>query len=301
VILFGMGFSLPALVISALALAGPSEEFERGRTAYLRGEYQRAIKTLHPLLYPDLRLESEEEVVQAHRLLGVSYLFEHQPDQARAEFRKLLELAPDFRFDALLDPPRVVEFFDEVVRQQQSELGDVDARLKKREAEAARRSERVVERRIERRSFSVNFIPFGAGQFQNQQRRKGWAFLGVEAALAATSVSAFVANFALYGVRPFRPCLDLVTPRLDGRSGECPNERIDHTDENRSRNLTRVQVASGGLFFAVAIWGVIDAIRNFQGEAIVGETFAGPRPGTSFRITPSVFPMAQGATFALTF
>ena len=39
--------------------------------------------------------------------------------------------------------------------------------------------------RYERHSYLLNFVPFGAGQFQNGQRRKGWLFLGVETALAA--------------------------------------------------------------------------------------------------------------------
>lgn len=297
------GLSLQGLTVTAfvLALAGPSEQFQRGRTAYLRGEYQRAILTIHPLLYPELRLESEEEVIQAHRLLGVSYLFENQPDQARSEFRKLLELAPDFRLDAMLDPPRVVEFFNEIVRQQQSELGDIEARLKKREAEAARRSGQVVERRIERRSFLLNFVPFGAGQFQNQQRGKAWAFFGAEAALGAVSLAAFVTNFALYGIRPVRPCLVMVVPELNGRPGTCPPDQVDHAGEDLSRNLTRVQVVSGGLFYAVAIWGIVDAIRNFQGEITIGETLAGPPPVTSLRLSPTLTPLAQGAAMTLTF
>jgi hypothetical protein len=295
VIVFGVGLSLPALVVTALALTGPSEEFERGRTAFLRGEYQRAIKTLQPLLYPEMRLESEDEVIQAHRLLGVAYLFESQPDQARGEFRRLLELAPDFRFDRLLDPPRVVDFFNDVLREQQSELGDIEARLKKREAELAKRNGQVLERRIERRSFSLNFIPFGVGQFQNQQRRKAWMFLGAEAALGATSVAAFVTNFMTYGVRPIRPCLDPVSPQ------PCLSERIDHSGENISRNLTRVQMASGALFLAVAIWGVYDGIHNFQSEVTIGETRAGPPPATSFRIMPSISTLAQGAALTLTY
>lgn len=299
--LVALGRALAPLLISALAAGGPSEEYERGRTAFLRGEYQRAIATINPLLYPELRLESPDEVIQAHRMLGVSYLFESQPDKARGEFRKLLELDPDFRFDPLLDPPRVVDFFNDFLREQQSELGDIEARLKKREAELARRSGQVLERRIERRSMAVNFVPFGAGQFQNRQTRKGWLFLGAEAVLAATSVGAFVTNFAVYGVRPTRPCLDPVMPRADGLPGSCAPDRIDHSGENTSRNLTRVQVASGALFFGVAIWGIVDALRHFQAEVTVGETVAGPPPATSLRLTPSLNSVAQGATLTLSF
>lgn len=294
---------VPAIVVMAMASATDAgEEYQRGRTAFLRGQYQRAISILHPLLYPDLRLESEEEVVRAHRMLGVSYLFENQPAQARVEFRKLLELAPDFRFDALLDPPRVVEFFNEIVREQQSELSDIEVRLRKREAEMARRTSQVIERRIERRSFPLAFVPFGVGQFQNGQPAKGWMFLGIEGVLAATSVATFVTNFALFGVRPYRTCLDgPPMPQPDGQPGGCDPKRIDHTDENLSKNLTRVQVISGALFFAATIVGVVDAVRNFQAEVVVGETVARPPPATSVRLIPTLSPLAQGAALSVTF
>ena len=307
------------MLVTALALANPSDEYERGRTAFLRAEYRRAITTLEPLLYPELRLESQDEAVQAHRMLGVSYLFENQPDHARSEFRKLLELAPDFRFDPFLDPPRVVDFFNDVVKEQQDELGDIESRLKKREAEMARRSSQVLERRIERRSLLINFVPFGAGQFQNQQRRKGWLFFGAETALAVTSVAAFVTNFSIYGVRPIRPCLDPVQPQGSGAPWVCPPDRIDHSGEDVSRNLARVQIASGTLFFAIAIWGIVDAVRNFQSEVPIGETLAGPQPPgpvssvvrpetsprhetrTGPRMIPTLTPLAQGALLTLTF
>ena len=98
-----------AALAGALIAVGPTgpvpatpaarDAFDRGRTAFGRAEYQRAIEVLHPLLYPDVLLDSEGEVVQARRMLGVAYLFENKPDEARREFRKLLELRPDYRFD----------------------------------------------------------------------------------------------------------------------------------------------------------------------------------------------------------
>jgi hypothetical protein len=109
-----MGFATSAALLGALIAAGPTaplpasptarEAFDRGRTAFGRAEYQRSIEVLHPLLYPDVILESEGEVVQARRMMGVAYLFENKPEEARREFRKLLELRPDYRFDPLLRP-----------------------------------------------------------------------------------------------------------------------------------------------------------------------------------------------------
>jgi hypothetical protein len=296
------------LTVLALLLADgtPSEEFERGRTAFSRGEYQRAIDVLRPLLYPEIRLESEGEAVQAHRMLGVASLFENQPDEARREFRKLLELRPDYRFDPLLDPPRVVDFFNGVVKDEEGELAAIEAARKKRDAEAAARRQREVERRraepglvyhYEHRPFAVSFIPFGAGQFQNGQRKKGWLFLGAEAALAGASLAAFTTNFALYGVAPRRRCSVMQPPDVNGLPQPCPADKVDHGGESLSTNLLRAQIATGALFFAVAIWGVVDAVRNYRSDVLLGVEPARPAPPagheTSFRISPT--PLGVGA------
>jgi tetratricopeptide (TPR) repeat protein len=257
------------LLLAAALHAQPSAEFERGRTAFERAEYARAIEILRPLLYPEIRLATEGQVVQAHRMLGVAHLFEKQNDLAAQEFRKLLQLRPDYRFDPLLDPPQVVDFFNGVLHDYEGELAQIEAKRRQAEQEEERRrlayergrgAPTVVERRYARNSFTINFIPFGAGQFQNGDRRKGWTFLLSESALAAISVGALSTNFAVYGFRPHRGCVPQTN--LDV-SAPC---KVDTSAEDHSRLLTRIQVVSGGAFFAVAAWGIADAIRHFKPE-----------------------------------
>jgi tetratricopeptide (TPR) repeat protein len=294
-----MSIGLLAALVGALLAATPArpaaphatprEAFDRGRTAFGRAEYKRAIEILHPLLYPEVLLDSEGEVVQAHRILGVSYLFSGQSEEAKREFHKLLELRPDYRFDPLLDPQQVVDAFNAVVKEEESEIVAIEARRKRRDQEIAARLQREARLhpptttivRYERHSYLLNFVPFGAGQFQNGQRRKGWLFLGVETALAAISVGALTANFALYGANPYRKCLQLVGP-----AGSCPPDQIDHSQEETSRTLLRVQVISGGLFFAAAIWGVIDAVRHYQRDVSMTEPAAPSPPGLQLGLTP---------------
>ena len=267
----------------------PHEAFDRGRTAFGRAEYRRAIDLLHPLLYPEVLLDSEGEVVQAHRMLGVSYLFSGQSEEAKREFHKLLELRPDYRFDPLLDPQQVVDAFNTVVKEEESEIVAIEARRKRRDQEIAARLQREARLhppittivRYERHSYLLNFVPFGAGQFQNGQRRKGWLFFGVETALAAISVGAFTTNFALYGASPHRMCLQSVD-----LTGPCPADQIDHSQEDTSRTLLRVQVISGGLFFAAAIWGVVDAVRHYQRDVLMTEPAAPPPPAVHVGLTP---------------
>jgi len=269
--------------------ATPHEAFDRGRTAFGRAEYKRAIEILHPLLYPEVLLDSEGEVVQAHRILGVSYLFSGQSEEAKREFHKLLELRPDYRFDPLLDPQQVVDAFNAVVKEEETEIVAIEARRRRRDLEIAARLQREARLhppvttivRYERHSYLLNFVPFGAGQFQNGQRRKGWLFLGVETALAAISVGTLTANFALYGVHPYRKCLMSPDP-----SSACPQNEIDHSQEDTSRTLLRVQVISGGLFFAAAIWGVIDAVRHYQRDVLMTEPVAPEPPALQVGLTP---------------
>jgi len=310
---------LCAIVATTLALASPAaDELDRGKNAFGRAEYTRAIGILRPLLYPDIRLDSEGDVVQVHRMLGVSHLFENQPDEAKREFRKLLELRPDYHFDPLLDPPRVVEFFNGVRREEEGEIATLEAARKKRDANLAARRQQEADARCaaqthviiqKNNSYGVNFVPFGAGQFQNGQRGKGWAFLGVEAALGAVSLGAFVTNFALFGASHQRRCLDPTTSGdTTGMARNCMN--IDHSEEDLSRNLLRLQVVSGGLFFVTAAWGIIDALHGFK-PTVSSETEPPPSgaatsPGTAgaaarLRVGPLPIPRGSGLGVAWTF
>jgi hypothetical protein len=295
--LMAIGPTGPVPVVPASPAA--RDAFDRGRTAFGRAEYQRAIDLLHPLLYPEVVLDSEGEVVQARRMLGVAYLFQNQPDEARREFRKLLELRPDYRFDPLLDPQQVVDFFNGVLSEEKATIEKFEERRRKRDKALADKRQldlQLLNRptivRYERHSFVINFVPFGAGQFQNGERRKGWAFFGAEAVLGAVSVGAFATNFGLYGLTPHRGCKVPQPPGI-----ECPQMSIDHSEEDTSRTLLGVQLVSGGLVFAVAIWGVIDAISHFQTEVLLpeGSKVAHGRPPAA-RLTFS--PDGLGATWA---
>ena len=298
----GASFLFAALLFQT-ALAVPTEELQRGKNAYDRGEFARVVEIVHPLVYPEIRLQTEGQIVQAHRILGVAYLFEKNESEATHEFRKLLQLVPDYHFDPLLDPPEVVDFFNTVRKGYEAELGELELRRKAMEQARQRDKEECdkvrasPEKRVGRNSFTVNFIPFGAGQFQNNHRKKGWAFLVTESMLGAVSVAALATNLTVYGWRPQRVC------RYEVGSTACPSDAIDHTDENRSRWLTRLQVASGAAFFGVVAWGIIDAIYFFRPETQL--TFAdAPKRSTiagTLRLSPAVIDRAVGPGLSFRF
>jgi hypothetical protein len=293
-----------ALAIDAPGEPSPTEVFDRGRVAFDRGEYAKAIELFRPMLYPEIRMDDESQVVRSHRMLGVAHLFENQPTEARQEFLRLLELRPDYRFDPLLDPPRVVDFFNEILRDQEAQIASLDRRRREAEAAEALRTRpkpvQVIERNYERHSLSVALMPFGAGQFQNGQDRKGWIFLGTESAFAAVSVAAFTTNFLLYGTSYTLRCNK--TPSLvGGASGQCPPEDVDRTSEHRSALLLNVQLVSGGLFFAAATWGVVDALIHYRSSVVLASPAPNPAAGgtqkaASQGIDVSMFPTFVGGS-----
>jgi hypothetical protein len=202
----------------------------------------------------------------------------------------------------------VVDFFNGIVAEQEAALRDLDNKRKEAEASAERRRRMgvpcpapgVIERRTIRNSRMVSFLPFGAGQFQNGQSRKGWSFFAAQAAFGAISLGALTTNFLAYGFRPTLRC----EPGMESDRGNCPEGYHRSTDRERSELLTKIQVGSGVLFFATAIWGVTDAILNFQPEVVVDSPQpAAPKPvagATSrgpigdLRLGPALLPGLDG-------
>lgn len=282
--------------------SSPQAAFAEGEIAFGRGEFARAIELLRPLLYPQIRLESEGQVVRSHRMLGVALLYAGQPAAAREEFLRLLELRPDYRFDPLLDPQEVVDFFNQVLRDHEARIALLEARARRArqqqaEAEAQRRAPPgppvVVERHYRHNPVAVSLVPFGVGQFQNGQPGKGWAFLAAESLFASVSIAALVTNFALHGTRPTIPC------RVETGGGPCPQEQKDLSAKQRSERLTQVQVGSGALFFAVAAWGIIDAL--IYREPLVPLPGAPPAPAARAQLAPVLLPGGLAATLSLRF
>src|SRR5262249_3281354 len=85
---------LAAWGAAGVASANPSEDLARGRSQFERGQYRKVVDLLSPQLYPRILLHDDEEIKEAHYLLGVSQFFLEHRDLARQEFTALLFLDP---------------------------------------------------------------------------------------------------------------------------------------------------------------------------------------------------------------
>jgi tetratricopeptide (TPR) repeat protein len=251
-------------------------EFNAGRRAYEQRRYQEVVKHLRPLLYPNILLASEEQTIDAHKLLGISHLMLDDREAAKKEFVSLIGYRPDYVFDPTADPPKAVAFFESVRKdldKRAREARDRQAREEERrrlEEELRRRRvvyvdrTKVLERVVDRRTRWPLYVPFGYGQFDNKQRTKGWFFLGTESAL----LGATVATVAIYAA----------------------GQGHWHTGDATTIRALQGSIWAGGVaFVGVVIWGIVDALKNAPPRETVIMRDAPPSPAptrASLRLTP---------------
>ena len=274
-------------LLLALALATPATDLKRAKDRYEFGAYADAAGALRQLLAgePDM---TEAEFVDAYRMLGISEYYLGDQLQARSAFVNLLSHAPDYSLDPFLVPPAIVEFFDRVKKEHEAALEPLrerkrtleaeerlaeDAKRKLLAEEAARTGPPTRVVRVEQHHYIFNWLPLGAGQFQNGEKAKGTAIAAGELVLGAVNIGAYLLHNQI----------------AQNRKGDCvsgqPNcSKPPYTDSDRQllSQIDTVKYVSAALFWAVYAYGVWDAHRNYV-------------PLVETEITPG----GQGATLKL--
>jgi tetratricopeptide (TPR) repeat protein len=265
--------ALPLLLV--LALAAPPE-LKRARDRFEFGAWADAAGTLRQLLSSGKPL-TEEEAVEAYRMLGIAEYHLGDLPEARSAFLNLLSNDPDYGLDPFLVPPPIVETFDAVKRENEEALAPLREqkralREQARLAEEARRRllaeappTKVV--RVQERLYLLNWVPFGAGQFQNGDRAKGVALAAGQIVTGAVNVGAIIAHAQLADN----------LPRCTSAEPDCSDPPYSDSDRQLLRTVDVVKYVSAGLFWALYAYGVWDAHRNFV--PIVETEITPARPG----------------------
>lgn len=269
-----MRFKLPiALIyfIATLSLSAYAQElddpdvkqrYSRAQKAYQNGRYKKVIQLLKPLIIPTVRINNKEELLNTHRLLAISYIFEKNDASAETSFAAILAENPSFEFNPLVDPPAAVNALKayktrnaamlKKIEKAQAKAKEKEERDKKRRAEEleklrkeARLNRKIIERNIIHRPYWINFIPFGAGQFQNGHRKKGWLLLTTQATAGVLSLSLALTYRYKYP------------------------ETSNHSDSERdtAQLISNAQIISGILFWGLVTYGIIDALYYYPKDS----------------------------------
>lgn len=200
--------------------ATPLSDWDEAVNAFKYQDFDAAIPRLRKLIYPKPRLDRAREW-KARTYLAAALWWSGKRQPALDEFTALLVRNPQARLDAAYYPPQMIKDFEQL-RSNLIRLGVIKRGQKPR---MQKRADGVLAP-----APMLAYFPFGVGQFANRQPLKGSVFLGAELLLAGASAALYAYN------------------RDEGVLG-------------RSNTTTRIgQLSTGGAFWVVALWGVVDAV-----------------------------------------
>lgn len=269
----------------------------RAQSAFSTRQYEQVVTLLRPMLFPISKFTTEAEEVEAYKLLGISHywlsLLKKKPaekkrhrKQAERQFSRLLTLRPGFRLAKLRYTGHLRTFFEGVRRKLKaaaSPLKALEAELdfcRKKNLLVSHRfrdyrdkcqSQVLVTQRIVKRYYFWNFVPFGAGQFQNGHKLKGALFAASQAAMLALNITALILGETRYV-----------------RNG--PNRTVLRDQKSRARaaDVQKLTIASGTLFWSLVLWGIIDAIVFYKKTTVIKQRKLIPLGSPNVGLTPSV-------------
>ena len=210
------------VLMAAFALPVAADElsdFESARRNYDKQNYAKAARGLESLVggvvpratNPVVRLESR-------KYLGATYLFLGKKEAAREQFRALLEEDPEYDIDPVAFPEAVVQTFQEVqqevaakraredaleaVRRQREQSDEVEELIRQQERIRALEELAAVETVEKVNSRWIAALPFGIGQFQNEDRPLGIMFAVTESAFLVASIATFIGHNSLRDENP---------------------------------------------------------------------------------------------------
>lgn len=238
-------FVVVATLAPRRAAAAPADDLQRARESFRQGDFGTAIPLLTYLLYPTPRLSHGSDLLEAHVLLGVCAYETGDHATASREFEEALYLQGDLTLETVLFSTAAVRYFEEQ-KAVIAERNRLDAE-RRRIAEENERYKRLLASMvvIETRPYYVNFVPFGAGQFQNGQPRKGLAFAAGQGVTGAVSAGIWLYLVGTYGF----------------------NGTVPKDDANFVRRLEQVEIGTGVACLGLVAYGIVDSLLNYKPSA----------------------------------
>ncbi|MBM4387386.1 MAG: hypothetical protein FJ088_06570 [Deltaproteobacteria bacterium] len=234
------------LILPGRVFAQEEEGFILAENTFRFGDYKKAAEMLENLLFVEKKLADPEKVIKAQEYLAASYFFLGEDKKVEELFIAILTKSPEYKLDPFYYPPPLIGKFNGI-RGRLIELGVIKSGEEKKEVKKEEKKPPVtVEKTIKKNYYMINFLPFGAGQFQNRQSAKGWISLSAQGA-------GLLANVGSY----------LTIELLRGQDGKFSSENAA-----KAGTLRTVQYVSLGVFAAVFVWSVVDALVNYREEFV---------------------------------
>jgi tetratricopeptide (TPR) repeat protein len=241
---------LLVVLLAARAHATPSEDLKAANKSFREGQFDDARRRYGDLLYPPPpKLADQNDLVEAYVNLGVCRLETGDEAGAKEEFEKALQLDPYRQLDPLLiTNKKAIALFDDT-------KADLRTRAEREKAARAEAEQKENIRKLRASMIGVQGntklligVPFGVGQFQNGDNRKGAFFLGAGLITFTTSTGIFAYLTNKYGIK---------------------SDKVPLDEGPRVRRLQQIEIGTGIAFWGLWIWGAIDAYRHYKPQVRV--------------------------------
>lgn len=244
--------------------------FDRARIYYESAKYTSCVDAFSRLLDRSESLRPKERAA-ARTYLAACLIASNRVEDARQQFRQaILEDRQLEAPDPVVFPQAVIDVYVQVrsslmdaLRRQQEEEFLRSAREAAAQRERVERErERVTELErlasteilIRKNERWMAWVPFGLGQFHNDDQTLGWIFLTSELALAGTAITATSIELGLHA-------------RAEG--GRAPLDSEDLTSKVRAAH--QVGTVAWLALIGVAVAGVVEANLSFRSELPAGQ------------------------------
>ncbi len=233
----------------------PTDTFRLGKNQFTHGQYEEAITNITAVIYP-LSLDSEDDVVEARRILAIAYYLTGRRDLATTEFTKLLYLRPLYKLDPFLVAPPIIEFFEQIRKKLKPQLDPlIMAEVDQSQQPNNALNGKSIRVEYHYNSRALTFFPFGIGQLQNGDRALGYTSLAIQTtALSLNITTAIIA---------YRSNNSYSTLLRANATGDDPwqKERLQELS-NRSKAMMITNIISAAIF--TATWFLSAVHANYR-------------------------------------
>lgn len=174
-------------------------------------------------LLDELKLNTIEEISFAHKILGLAHCETGNFDQGLEHFETLKTFSPNASLDGIQTSKTCKNLFEK------KQMPKVKKSKKEPEPEYSTPTDNLDSQSTTKGTYGSRLIPFGVGQFKNDQNKKGVAFLVGQTLLYSTAA---------------------ITLSMHANN------------ENKGlRDFGYATLATGGF---VSLWGIVDAVKTFK-------------------------------------
>jgi hypothetical protein len=243
---------------------------DRARIYYESAKYSACVDAFSRLLDRSDSLRPKERA-SARTYLAACLIAQSRLEDARQQFRLAIledrQLEPP---DPVVFPQAVIDVFvqvrsslmDALRKQQEDEFLRSTEEAEAQRKRAERERERVIELErlasietlVKKNERWMAWVPFGLGQFHNDDQVLGWVFLSTEVALVATAITATSIELGLHA---------------QAQGGRAPLDADDLTSKVRAAH--QVGTAAWLTLIGVAAAGIIEANLSYRSELPAGQ------------------------------